>query len=772
MFKSQAIRYLATLLAVGCLGQTPLLSAQVFPSVSIPSELQGRYSLDVTAATPLSPLQPANPRVVPYDIQLYVTAIGDMCIKRSNSETVDLIASSPELRGGPFGKVHWDIPSLDLVFALDINNIAFSGFDVLSTAGSLYARLTGPGPIPDTGSCGDLPLPNVNILFSDAEQAFPALFPPSALTFNQIGNGFDVFRYYPSTEIYLAVRGDEVFARGGLYGEAFVPTGSFKDLTEVTLQQAAQQGGTPSINRLRRPDASGTYDFYRGTFALTLELPQPFSPLPSGTALTFVLSSTGQLCVGELNLAFPRISGTNAIWSNANGDIQYVLDLTRDDDPADFDENFPTGQFFMESAAGVRFGEFAGDKTSLSTECADAAGTDPDTTRINQLFGLAEAQYSSVFPSGPQTYNLRADGYTYRYYFNTQVFLAVRNGVVYLNGGQFGTNEEPVPYGSLTEVLSRLNDTTIPAIVPSSAFGTYAMIFGSATTFSPFADGTTATVVLGSGGDLCLNGVSLGAPFARQSAPSMAVWENKDTGLVFTLNLAALGASAMTLDINSASGLDFSVLAGNRTSLSTSCGTASNATNLTLANQLFSLLETHYATLFPTSVLSFNQLDGNTVRRFYPATGVTTSITGQNVSVKGGSFGSTLVEVGQLSALIAKIIADTTPVPPPPAPTPVYDLTATGTGQVRILNLAAVNRTINEKRSNLTRPLATDTAALRAIVQDVMKDEVRQFDTVTVTVTSDTATALTFSATVVSNTVSAGNSTSRTYQLVITLRQR
>ena len=136
MFKSQAIRYLATLLAVGCLGQTPLLSAQVFPSVSIPSELQGRYSLDVTAATPLSPLQPANPRVVPYDIQLYVTAIGDMCIKRSNSETVDLIASSPELRGGPFGKVHWDIPSLDLVFALDINNIAFSGFDVLSTAGS------------------------------------------------------------------------------------------------------------------------------------------------------------------------------------------------------------------------------------------------------------------------------------------------------------------------------------------------------------------------------------------------------------------------------------------------------------------------------------------------------------------------------------------------------------------------------------------------------------------------------------------------------------
>lgn len=523
---------------------------------------------------------------------------------------------------------------------------------------------------------------------------------------------------------------------------------------------------------MRIPDDSGTYNFYRGTFALSLASAQPFSPLPTGTELTFVMSSTGQLCVGELDLSFPRISGTNAIWSNANGDIQYVLDLTRDDDPLDFAANFPTGQFFMESAAGVRFGEFTGAKTSLSTECADAVGTDPDLSRINELFGLAEAQYSSVFPSGPQTYNLRADGYTYRYYFDSQVFLAVKNGVVYLNGGEFGTNEDPVSYGSLTAVLSRLNDTPIPATVPSSAFGTYAMSFGSATTFSPFADGTAATVVLGNGGDLCLNGVSLGAPFARQSSPSMAIWENKDTGLVFSLNLAALGASAMTLDINSAAGLDFSELSGNRTSLSTSCGTASNATNLTLANQLFSLLETHYAALFPASVLSFNQLDGNTVRRFYPTTGVTTSITGQSVSLKGGSFGSTLVEVGQLSALIAKIISDTTPVTPPPAPTPVYDLTATGTGQVRILSLATVNRTISEKRFNLTRPLATDTAALRAIVQDVMKDEVREFDSVTVTVTSDTTTALTFSATVVSNTVSAGSSTTRTYQLVITLRQR
>jgi hypothetical protein len=53
-----------------------------------------------------------------------------------------------------------------------------------------------------------------------------------------------------------------------------------------------------------------------------------------------------------------------------------------------------------------------------------------------------------------------------------------------------------------------------------------------------------------------------------------------------------------------------------------------------------------------------------------------------------------------------------------------------------------------------------------------MKDEVREFDSVSITVTTDSTTALVFRSTVTSNTVSAGNSTTRTYQLVISLQQR
>ncbi len=758
MFKAQVRKWLPALLALGSLSQMPMVSAQVFPSVSIPEELQGLFILDVTDTTPLSPLAATDPTDTSDDLYLYLTGVGDICIQRDNAvvsnDTVDLIASNPQLRNGPFGKVYWDVPDLDLVFALDINADTFAGFDVESAGGSAYGKLTGVRQAFQTGLCAGDPVLNANDLFSAAETSFPEFFPGSAFIFNQVGSGFDVFRYYPSTGVYLAVRDELVFARGDDFGEDFIQVGVLEDLID-------------DINTMLVPNRIP--EFYQGTFALELTDTQPFSPLASGTELTFVLTQLGQLCVGELNLGFPRISGTNAIWSNANGNLQYVVDLTRDDDPTTRATEFALGEFFYESASGARYGEFDGNKTSLSTECADAAGTDPDLEDINELFGLAENQYPAVFPSGPHTYNLRAGGYTYRYYYDSQVFLAVRQGVVYLNGGEFGNNEEPVAYGSLSAVLSQLNDRPISATVPSSAFGTYNMSFGNATPFSPFTDGTSAVVVLGAGGDLCLEGVSLGQPYARQSSPSLAIWENVNTGLVFTLDLSALSSTTMTLDVNSTSGLDFSELAGDRTSLATSCGGASTATDLTLANQLFSLVETHYASQFPASLLSFNQLDGNTVRRFYPATGMTLSITGQSVSVKGGSYGNALVEVGQLSALIAQITLATTPVAPP---LPVYDLRATGSGTVRVGTLQTLNKNIDEKRFNVTRPLATDTASLRAIVENVMKDEVREFTSVSTTVTSDTTTALVFSATVTSNTTAAGTTTNRTYQLVITLRQR
>ncbi len=110
MFKAQVRKWLPALLALGSLSQAPGLSAQVFPSVSIPEELQGLFILDVTDTTPLSPLAATDPTDTSDDLYLYLTGVGDICIQRDNAvvsnDTVDLIASNPQLRNGPFGKVY------------------------------------------------------------------------------------------------------------------------------------------------------------------------------------------------------------------------------------------------------------------------------------------------------------------------------------------------------------------------------------------------------------------------------------------------------------------------------------------------------------------------------------------------------------------------------------------------------------------------------------------------------------------------------------------
>lgn len=245
MFKSQARKTLATMLALGCLGQAPMLSAQVFPSVSIPKALQGLYILEVSDTTPLSPLQPTDPLETDDDIYLYLSAIGDICVQQDNAlvsnDTVELIASNPELRGGPFGKVYWDIPELDFAFALDINATSFSGFDLLSTSGSALGKLTGVRQGFQDGLCSDVPITNVNFLFNDAEQTFPELFPPSPLNFSQVGNGFDAYRYYPSTKVYLAVRNDEVLARGGIFWRSVCVSGFIRGSDFIDIEVDSSQ---------------------------------------------------------------------------------------------------------------------------------------------------------------------------------------------------------------------------------------------------------------------------------------------------------------------------------------------------------------------------------------------------------------------------------------------------------------------------------------------------------------------------------------------------
>ena len=744
MFKMVAKHKIFGIVALMCSASSTSFAQS--PFASIPDALQGLYTLEMVNATSLSPIKNTDPANSSDDISLYVTGYGELCTKNKNSSAVDLLAGAPTLLNSSTGLVRWDVPALDLSFSLNINQIPFTGFDLQSNSGSIYGRLTGSAPVFDNGSCGSPPLNTsvVNTMFSSAESAYTTLFPSSSFSYNQIGSGYDVFRYYPKTDTYLAVRNQEVFARGGDFGGKFISVGKLTDILT-------------SINNMLVPNRLPV--FYQGTYLLSLTEAQPFSPLADGTALNFVVTKTGQLCVGELALSFPVVSGNTATWNNTNGNLRYTVDLTRDDDPTTYDENLATGEFTFQSQGGITYGLFTGDKTSLATECGAALGTDPDLSNINTLFSLIEKTYPTLFPKGPQTYNQQLDGYTYRYYFDSQIFIGVKSGVVYVNGGAFGNNLEPVAYGTLSNVLAQLSPAAI-ATVPASSRGTYNMSFASSTQFSPFSDGATAQVVMDALGNLCFDGVPLGKPTARQASPNIAFWDNASLGLSFSLDLSTLSATDMSLSVGSTTGIAFSTLSGNRTSLQSTCG-GNVSTDLTLANQLFGLAEQYYANLFPASSLSFSQSNGVFISRYYPSTKMTLYVEGETVSVMGGTYGTSLVPVGQLSALIAQITKDNTPA------APIYDLRITGTGQVIMLN-TSIPQKVDIKDYNLVLPDSTNNTALIDFVRKSFASTLIKIDSVSINSVVSTSTQLVFNA-----SVSGATSTkTSTYDLVYTFSKR
>ena len=86
------------------------------------------------------------------------------------------------------------------------------------------------------------------------------------------------------------------------------------------------------------------------------------------------------------------------------------------------------------------------------------------------------------------------------------------------------------------------------------------------------------------------------------------------------------------------------------------------------------------ALLVPRGPLTYNQQGNSAVFRFYEATGVTVSVSNRQVSVKGGSFGSTPIGAGILDKVISALQASNMSVTLPSALTGAYALTFTAAG--------------------------------------------------------------------------------------------
>lgn len=730
--------------------------AQAPSAVNIPTALQGRYVLEVTEATQSSPLKNTDPLVSSDDISLYVSPIGEMCLQILNSG-VNVISSQPQLQYGYFGKVSWDIEGLGMRFTLDISKSSFDGFDVLSLAGTQFARLTGNregGENPDTGSCRSSTFDSRNALtvINAAESAFPAYFPKSALSVNQIGDGFDLYRYYPSSQVYLAIKDNTVFARGGKFGTVYMIIGYVDDLLI-------------NIANLRVPSSDNRIAFFQGTYSLDLTDTLPVSPIPDATRINLVVGDGGLLCVGEKNLAFPSISGANAIWSDPSSKLQYVLDLSRSTLP----ENFGVGEFSLQSTSGNTFGLFAGDQISLSKECSGAQGIDPDLASKNAFFTLIEKEYPALFPSGPQTFNQTENGFTYRYYFGSQIYVGIKNNTVYANGGQFGFNQAALPVGSLSVLTAQINDAPVGHSFPVTAAGTYTMSFSGASVFSPFIDGATSTVVFDNNGVMCLNGTNFGVATSKSSSPSLASWENSNLGLKFSVDTTSITDTSVGLSVSSTTGQAYSTLSGTRTSFEISCGASSGNLSISKANQLFGLAEQYFPQYFPSNILSVNQLSGNKVHRFYQSTGMFLTISGQEVLVRGGPYGGSDVNVGNIDGLIDQLNNSATT--PPVSPAPVYDLRIIGTGNVTLLGKVQQTN-VDIKNYDVGLPDSAIYSELSDFVRNSLAGTLTKIDSISVYSIVSTSTRLVFSATVSNSTTIGSTVTTRSYDLTYTLTRR
>jgi hypothetical protein len=352
----------------------------------------------------------------------------------------------------------------------------------------------------------------------------------------------------------------------------------------------------------------------------------------------------------------------------------------------------------------------------LSAECADATTGIPDLEEINILYSLAEQRLPEIFPGGPQTYNQKINGYIQRYYEESGISVRVKNRTVELKGGEFG--QDLLVAGVLNTLIGKLQSKVMPLTIPAELTGTYLLDFSPSGEFSPITPDSSLDFAITDSGDICLEGQVVSEPFIDLDNPLAARWMDRETGLNFIIDLGAVSGTTLNIDVQSLDGQDLGSLSGNRTGLLATCaGLVADNLDIAAIEELFSLLEQNEKSVFPPSALTYNQLTGTTLVRYYPETGVLVNINGDMVSASGGVFGSSPTVYESVNELLQqqRVLVD---------PVPTATLSVTGNMVYQIGNIPAVNRRFAVSREGLAMPGTTDDAALVALVEEALGNEV------------------------------------------------
>ncbi|HTQ98862.1 MAG TPA: hypothetical protein VMH83_02685 [Candidatus Acidoferrum sp.] len=190
-----------------------------------------------------------------------------------------------------------------------------------------------------------------------------------------------------------------------------------------------------------------------GSYDMTLQLSSttyPNFPYKQGDTIRFVIDgSNDTLCVnGTLLTSKPTGSANNDIFTwVSNTNTYYEVALSN-------------GQVIevnaMQGNSNNFAGQFTGSKVSSSTTCtaysASTSTTPTITTDMQSVFDVAAQLYPTLFTNGSALGLYQ--GYTYKYFASSGIYVGVKDGNVFLLGGQFGnsiTNE-----GSISSVLTYL----------------------------------------------------------------------------------------------------------------------------------------------------------------------------------------------------------------------------------------------------------------------------------------------------------------------------
>lgn len=212
-----------------------------------------------------------------------------------------------------------------------------------------------------------------------------------------------------------------------------------------------------------------------GTYTLTFDYEQNGSTITNGTVAEFVFAPGNYVCVAGAVIGDPILRNGNAheaIWTVENLGLEIAL------------SSLVTG-FNEVNIGGIGgspfYGQFRGSKTSNSTDCPGLVA-EPDLTAVNALFELAQEKFAEILGLDSGVVNQEIEGYIYRFYPTSGLYLAVKEGSVYILGGSF---TEVTSLGTIASITAQLEAIVVD--IPDIPTGNSTLVISGTVATSGFA---------------------------------------------------------------------------------------------------------------------------------------------------------------------------------------------------------------------------------------------------------------------------------------------